>query len=126
MPLMVNETIPEAVHSAETAVLLLTEAAPKHPICNRRYWEVIRDAALAKAPLPAPVAVREVEEPMGEEEAARFAKDVVPASFTAFSGHAVGDVPGAYWDRIFDPTPFKKKLQRYRKSAYFQRTRTDG
>lgn len=120
------ETIPDTILRADTLMMLLQGEAPANPLLARRFWETIRDAALAKAPLPMPIAARQEEEPMGEEEAARFAKDVVPASFTAFSGHAVGDVPGAYWDRIFDPTPFKKKLQRYRKSAYFQRTRTDG
>lgn len=121
-----NETIPEAVCLAQNLFQMMADEQPRNPLCNRRFWETIRDAALAKAPLPAPVAAHEAEEPMGDAEAAKFAKQQVPTRFPAWNGFQVGQVSPGYWNLVMDPDPFKKLLARYLKSSYYRRMNPDA
>lgn len=68
-----------------------------------------------------PATAPEPMKPMGDAEARMFEAVVMP--YGAHKGVSIGEVPISYFDYVFDPSEFTKKLKRYYNSDHAARRR---
>lgn len=115
---MQTTTIQENMRARQEAEAIV-ELAGEQPA---RFWETLRDLAVAKLPPVAQPTDRHP--PLTDEEAIRF--EAMPLPYGKHKDETVGEVPCGYLLFLTEGDEFSQRLRRYVKSRRFAERQEDG